>query len=642
MANTNKRNTPHSATGDSDRQYDLFSQAPAAIAVTKGKEHVIDFANDFFLEITAKDSSIIGQPVRDVFTELKEQGFFELLDNVYTTGTPFIGNEMPIEWQVNAEGKKTTSYLNFVYRPLRDKDSRTYGILAHAVEVTEQVNARRLVEENEERYRTLFNSIDQGFCIIEMIFDDNNKPYDYRFIEVNSVFEQQTGLKNAVGKTMRQFAPDMEEDWFSIYGNVALTGKPVRFENRAEALGRWYDAFATRIGGDDSRRVAVLFTDITEKKKIKDAIQASEERFRTLIEQSTDAIQLVDTAGNILYTSESIRQVLGYTPEELEGVGVEDFIHPDDYPHFLEKFQTITLAPQNQVRLEYRVKHKDGSWAWVETVGVNHLDTPNINAIVGNFRNITERKNAEAEQLKLMTITEQRDALMKLNKSKDEFIALASHQLRTPATAVKQYISLILDEFAGPITADQMQYLQTAYDSNERQLSIINSLLKTAQIDASKYKLDKQPCDLVSLMNEAIDNFKPALDIRKQTVAFTAAKKKITALVDIAEIELVIINLLENASKYSHTGTQIQIAINAEGRFVEIIVSDKGVGIAKEHHGRIFDKFTRVDNELSDTVSGTGLGLYWVKQIIEMHGGTIQLKSALGKGTTFIIRMPHE
>ena len=642
MANTNKRNTPHSASGDSDRQYDLFSQAPAAIAVTKGKEHVIDFANDFFLEITAKDSSIIGQPVRDVFTELKEQGFFELLDNVYTTGTPFIGNEMPIEWQVNAEGKKTTSYLNFVYRPLRDKDNRTYGILAHAVEVTEQVNARRLVEENEERYRTLFNSIDQGFCIIEMIFDDNNKPYDYRFIEVNSVFEQQTGLKNAVGKTMRQFAPDMEEDWFSIYGNVALTGKPVRFENRAEALGRWYDAFATRIGGDDSRRVAVLFTDITEKKKIKDAIQASEERFRTLIEQSTDAIQLVDTAGNILYTSESIRQVLGYTPEELEGVGVEDFIHPDDYPHFLEKFQTITLTPQNQVRLEYRVKHKDGSWAWVETVGVNHLDTPNINAIVGNFRNITERKKAESEQLKLMTITEQRDALMKLNKSKDEFIALASHQLRTPATAVKQYISLILDEFAGPITADQMQYLQTAYDSNERQLSIINSLLKTAQIDASKYKLDKQTHDLVSLMNEAIDTFKPALDIKKQTIAFTATKKKITALVDIAEIELVIINLLENASKYSHTGTQIQATINKDGRFLEIIISDKGVGIAKEHHGRIFDKFTRVDNELSDTVSGTGLGLYWVKQIIEMHGGTIQLKSALGKGTTFTIRIPHE
>ena len=122
----------------------------------------------------------------------------------------------------------------------------------------------------DARYRALFNAIDQGFCIIEMLFDGDDRPCDYRFLEVNAAFTQHTGLDDAVGKTILSLRPDHEKHWFEIYGRVALTGEPVRFEREAAALGRWYDVYAFRIDAPEQRRVAVLFRDITAQKRSDD------------------------------------------------------------------------------------------------------------------------------------------------------------------------------------------------------------------------------------------------------------------------------------------------------------------------------------------------------------------------------------
>jgi PAS domain-containing protein len=140
----------------------------------------------------------------------------------------------------------------------------------------------RALDESESRYRTLYDSIDEGFCIIEVIFDENDKPTDYRFLETNPSFEKQTGLINAQGKRMREFAPQLEEHWFEIYGRVALTGQPVRFQNRAEPLQRWFDLYAFRFGRPEHRQVAVLFHNINDRKQkeeeIKGLHRALEER----------------------------------------------------------------------------------------------------------------------------------------------------------------------------------------------------------------------------------------------------------------------------------------------------------------------------------------------------------------------------
>ncbi len=135
-----------------------------------------------------------------------------------------------------------------------------------------------------------------------------------------------------------------------------------------------------------------------------EALKQSEERFRALIQFSADAIQLISAEGHVLYSSDSVERVLGYKPEELQGASPEGFIHPDDLPMFMEQFLSLLQKPGEQNTLEYRVKHKNGSWVWIEATGTNYLHVPRIQAIVGNFRNITERKHREERQQLGLTI----------------------------------------------------------------------------------------------------------------------------------------------------------------------------------------------------------------------------------------------
>ena len=141
------------------------------------------------------------------------------------------------------------------------------------IDATRQLEAEQELAATEERYRTVFDSIDEGLCVIEMLYDAHGKPCDYRFIEANPAFIKHTGLVDAVGKTIRQLAPGHEQHWFDIYGQVAETGEAVRFENEARALGRWYDVYAARLGGHGQRRVAVLFNDITARRQSEEALR---------------------------------------------------------------------------------------------------------------------------------------------------------------------------------------------------------------------------------------------------------------------------------------------------------------------------------------------------------------------------------
>ena len=147
------------------------------------------------------------------------------------------------------------------------------------VEMAERRQAEEALRESEERYRNLFNSIDEGFCIVEMIFDQYEKPVDYRFLQVNPSFEKQSGIHEAAGKRMREIAPDFEAYWFETFGKVALTGEPVRFVNESKALdGRWYDVYAFRFGTSGSRKIAILLSNITERRKAEEILREAQTR----------------------------------------------------------------------------------------------------------------------------------------------------------------------------------------------------------------------------------------------------------------------------------------------------------------------------------------------------------------------------
>ena len=162
-----------------------------------------------------------------------------------------------------------TSSVNALHGP----GGEFQGLVAIVVDTTESRRAAEKLRASEERYRTLFESVDQGFCIFEMIFDAQDRPVDYRFLEMNPMFEAHTGLHDAVGRTAREMIPTLDAFWFETYGRVAQTGEPVRFENAAPAMGRWFDVYATRLGGPDSRRVALLFSDITARKQSEETLR---------------------------------------------------------------------------------------------------------------------------------------------------------------------------------------------------------------------------------------------------------------------------------------------------------------------------------------------------------------------------------
>ncbi|CAN7145246.1 PAS domain-containing protein [Massilia sp. LjRoot122] len=253
------------------RMDDVFRQAPAFMCVFTGPDHVFEMVNARYLQLVGGRESI-GVPLLKALPELAGQGFIELLDGVYRSGEPVFGTDVPVMLQRSPGAPLERRFVDQVYMPLREPDGRVTGILVHGIDVTDRTLAAEKLRASEERYRTLFESVDQGFCIFEMIFDEQERPVDYRFLEMNKMFESHTGLRDAVGRTAKELVPDLDGVWFETYGRVAQTGEPVRFESEAPAMERWFDVYATRLGGAGSKRVALLFSDITDRKRSEDTL----------------------------------------------------------------------------------------------------------------------------------------------------------------------------------------------------------------------------------------------------------------------------------------------------------------------------------------------------------------------------------
>ncbi len=233
------------------------------------------------------------------------------------------------------------------------------------------------------------------------------------------------------------------------------------------------------------------------------------------------------------------------------------------------------------------------------------------------------------------------DHLVELNKAKEDFISIASHQLRTPATGVKQYLGMVIEGFAGDIPEAQLPLLTQAYESNERQLRIINDLLKVAQVDSGKMRLRQQDEDINELVREVVNDHKPTVKDRDQTITLKLSPTPAIVRFDVDSMRMVLENIIDNASKYSMAETTIAVEVKIDAEMVHISIHDQGVGIGVDEQPHLFQKFMRIDNVLSKKVGGTGLGLYWAKHIIDMHGGSINYKQNKPNGSIFTICMPR-
>lgn len=223
--------------------------------------------------------------------------------------------------------------------------------------------------------------------------------------------------------------------------------------------------------------------------------------------------------------------------------------------------------------------------------------------------------------------------------AKDELLSLASHQLRTPATGVKQYIGMVLQGFAGKISIRQREYLQRAYESNDRQLHVINDILHLAKIGSGRLVLAEHQFDISRMVREVVEEHRKEAE-KAQVKMSLVAPKKGSILGDRHMLRMAVENLLSNAIKYTSPGGSIQITVVERPEKWLISILDTGVGIAKADFPKLFEQFSRIKNPRTDYVTGTGVGLFLAKHLTEMHGGSIIVKSKQGVGSRFTMNLP--
>lgn len=493
----------------------------------------------------------------------------------------------------------------------------------------EQARAEERLRQSEEQYRTLFNSIDEGFCIIEMIFADDGTPYDYRFLEVNPAFEQHTSMKNAAGRTMRDFIPDHEQDWFDIYGHVAMTGEPIRFINESAGLGdRWFELHAFRIGKPESRHVAVLFTDVTERLRAEASMRASEALFRGFAEASADTLWIASAeTGELEYLSPAYEHTWG-EPREKVMDDVErwnQLIHEEDRAH-AEDIMARALAGETGVS-EYRIiRPSDGGIRWIRDTCFPILsDDGRVTRAAGIAQDITEQKRIEEER--------------------QAFVDAAAHDLKTPLTSLRGQAQLLLRRMRREslLQADALRPGLVEIDAAARRMvSVIDEMLDAAHLRAERL-LDLRigPTDLVALARIAVDDAQRSTS--RHTVCLETAEESVVGLWDHFRLGRVLGNLLGNAIKFSPDGGDIVVTVRREpdddGKEHAVVsVADRGIGIPEADLPKLFQRFRRGGN--AARIPGTGIGLAGARQIVEQHGGTLTVSSEEGRGSIFVARLP--
>lgn len=381
-------------------------------------------------------------------------------------------------------------------------------------------------------------------------------------------------------------------------------------------------------------------TDITKRKQAEEALQTSEIKFRSIVENANDIIYLLTPEGKFSYISPNWTEFLGGNPEDFLDTHFAPLIHPDDLQNCVEHFQALVERNEPIVDIEYRVRHEDGSWRWyVSNVTSVQDDTEKILYCVGIARDVSDRKAAEVE------LRAAKEAAEVANRAKSEFLANMSHELRTPLNGILGYTQIL--KRSKTLTVQDIQGLDTIYQCGEHLLMLINDVLDLSKIEARRMELHLNEFHLPNFLQAIADLFR----LRAQQKGITFLYETLTDLptaiyADEQRLRQVLINLIGNAIKFTEQGgvvfkvgvMQPQQAISNDSTPVNYTirfqVEDTGIGIAPEHLEEIFLPFQQVGDRQRMN-EGTGLGLSISRNLVEMMGGELEVHSILGQGSLF-------
>ncbi len=341
---------------------------------------------------------------------------------------------------------------------------------------------------------------------------------------------------------------------------------------------------------------------------------------------------------------ETLKELLPLSSE----VTVTDLLDKVPLYDFLFKHKIAIVLPlrQNGVSLGYLFLGYQKSRSYVKR-DIKALETISDELVIAiqNALSLQEVQEInETLQQRIREATKELRAtnvqLQRLDEAKDEFISMASHQLRTPLTSVKGYISMVLEGDAGKVTATQGQLLEEAFASSERMVHLINDFLNVSRLQTGKFMLEERTVDLSKIVAQEVDSLGSTVKAHALKLKYRPPSNFPLLTIDEAKIRQVIMNFIDNAIYYSHEGTTIEVELAIEDGQAALRVKDTGIGVPKSEQEHLFSKFFRATNARKQRPDGTGVGLFLAKKVIDAHGGTILFESTEGQGSTFGFRLP--
>lgn len=496
-------------------------------------------------------------------------------------------------------------------------------------EIAERMQAQEALQDAETHYRTLFESIDEGYCIIEVLFDQEERPVDYLFLTVNPAFEKQSGLSNAVGKRMRELAPKHEEYWFEIYGRIALSGESVRFQRPAEQLHRWYDLYAFRLGPPERRQVAVLFNDITERKDAEERLRKSEAKFAKIFHANPSLVTISALSEcEVIDVNETVLPLLGYRRDEVIGRCTSDLgIWIDEG----ERADVVaTVAEQGSIRQrEVALRHKSGATV-IGLLSAELITLDQQPCMLSFVRDITERKQAAQEIAKLnKELAARLSEMEERNQELEAFNRMVSHDLRQPLNAIGLSCQG-LRMFCSVHDENCAEWVRNAAENVARMNGLIETLLRFSR--STHGELQRKNFDLSAVAGEVVEELRRSEPQRRVRVEVAEG---VMAYGDPDFLRAVLDNLIGNAWKY--TGNRKEALIEFGVREVcgsqAYFVRDNGRGFDMADADRLFAPFQRLAG--AEEFRGSGIGLATVQRIVRRHGGQVWAEGEPEKGSTF-------
>ncbi len=519
-----------------------------------------------------------------------------------------------------------TRRFEAVFAPEHDASAAVTTVLMNARDVTAHV-------ASERRYRAL---VDAMSSIVWRMGADGHSDLELVGGELIAGDIPEVAAVNL----FNFIHPDDRERARTMWAEAVRTGEALETEYRLklpEGRTGWFTARAVPVRDETGEVLEWIGanTEVTDRKEAEAAVQRSERRFRSLVQNSSEIISLMRRDGSILYQSASIERITGHPPDALVNRSGFAYIHEDDLPEVLGVFGGATEGAGSN-RVQYRFHRADGTWIWLESVATNMLDDPDVGAVVVNTRDISEQKARETE------LIEAREKAEEMARLKDAFLANMSHEIRTPLTSILGFADLLHD-VVDEDGRELVEYIQTG---GRRLRDTLTSVLELSQLQAGRIEIRTAPIALAPLIDETLQVLAPQALKNHVTLTSSVIPADLRVVAERSALCRTLTNLVGNAIKFTPAGGSVHVQATALHRHdtedeprVAITVSDTGVGISAAFLPYLFDDFRQESHGMSRSHEGSGLGLAITNRLVSLMGGRIAVESTKGTGTTFTVEM---